>query len=133
MTLELTEQSKQDLRKIDPYYSQKQQRKLLEISVNCMMKLRKQSGLDPKEKGRPKGTGIVFKGEEKRTPDEILDALDRIKLEIKIAKILTVFEQEQRPEIMDKLKIELEDKDNKYEIVKELKGDKSRIETLINK
>lgn len=133
MTLLLSEQSNKDLILIQPYYSQKQQKRLLEISVNCMMKLRKQAGLEPKEKGRPKGTGMVFKGEEIKTPKEITEALDRIKLEIKIVKILTVFEQEQRPELLNKLKSKLQNNENKYDIIKELKGDKSRIEEFINK
>lgn len=77
MTIKLTQDLKEAMIKLDPYYSQKQQLKIFGMCVNTMMKLRKQAGLDAKPKGRPKGTGIIFKDEEKY-PQEIVTLTERI-------------------------------------------------------
>ena len=84
MTILLTNQLKKDLVLIDDYYSQKQLSKALEISINKMMKMRDAAGLIKKDKGRPKGTGMTFKGEENTRPKEVIAAKDRAKIEIKI-------------------------------------------------
>ena len=63
MTKKLNEQLTQDLLLIDPYYSQKKQSRIFKVSINKMMKFRKDAGLECKAKGRP----IVqtkYKGEE---------------------------------------------------------------------
>ena len=77
MTLNLTEQNAEDLILIQPYYSQKQQAKLIGVCTNTMMK---------KDKGRPKGTGIVLKGEQ-TVPVVVEEAIQRLKKDIKIKKI----------------------------------------------
>lgn len=86
MTLNLTEQNAEDLILIQPYYSQKQQAKLIGVCTNTMMKIRDSLGLPKKDKGRPKGTGIVFKGEQ-TVPVVVEEAIQRLKKDIKIKKI----------------------------------------------
>jgi hypothetical protein len=141
MTILLTNQLKKDLILIDPYYSQKQEKIALEISVNKMMELRKQAGLNPKEKGRPKGTGMTFKGEDNILPEEIIKAKDRAKIEIKIQKLLTVYpdievdgkrlRETKYKLIYDKLKNKTVEE--QLQIIKDFKHEQSRIEEFINK
>lgn len=142
MTILLTNQLKKDLVLIDDYYSQKQLSKALEISINKMMKMRDAAGLIKKDKGRPKGTGMTFKGEENTRPKEVIAAKDRAKIEIKIQKQLTVYpdvetengiklREEKYKQIQEKLlKHTIEEQ---LEIIKDFNHEQSRIEEFINK
>lgn len=141
MTIRLSDKSKKDLILIDPYYSQKQLSKALEISINKMMELRDEAGLEKKEKGRPVGTGMTFKGEEHTRPEEITKAKDRVRIEIKIIKLLTVYpdidteegniRQIKKDIIQNKLKDT--DVEEQIQIIKDFKHEQSRVEEFINK
>lgn len=104
MTKKLNEQLVQDLLLIDPYYSQKKQSRIFKVSINKMMKFRKDVGLECKAKGRP----IVqtkYKGEE--YPIEVKEAVERIPI------LMEQIEQE-RIKKRDELKrIKLEKKKEK--------------------
>lgn len=135
MTLLLTDQLRKDLILVDPYYSQKQLMKALQISINKMMKMRDEVGLTDKPKGRPKGTGMRFKGEIDTNPEQIEKAKNRMLVEIKVQKQLTVYPDTVR---LEKLKIilnKLKDKsvEEQLEIIKGFKHEQSRIEEFINK
>lgn len=93
MTIILPDRSKEDLVLIQPYYSQKQQAKILGLSVNTMIKIREQIGLPKKDKGRPKGNGVVFKGDQ-QYPQAVLDAMERLRKDIIKAKILASIKEE---------------------------------------
>lgn len=99
MTAKLTEQLKQDLRLIDPYFTQKKQRQIFGVCVNTMMKLRLQAGLEPKEKGRPKGTSLLFK--DKEYPIEVQEALKRISILMQELKENTNKEPKQIEEVKE--------------------------------
>lgn len=105
MTKKLNEQLTQDLLLIDPYYSQKKQSRIFNVSINKMMKFRKDAGLECKAKGRP----IVqtkYKGEEEY-PIEVKEAVERIPI------LMEQIEQE-RIKKRDELKrIKLEKKKEK--------------------
>lgn len=76
--IKLSQQVKEDLILIDPYFSQKTQGKIAFVSTNKIMQLRKQVGLDIKDKGRPKGTALIF-SETEKYPQEVIDAVYRIR------------------------------------------------------
>lgn len=95
MTIILPDRSKEDLKLIQPYYSQKQQARILGLSVNTMIKIREQIGLPKKDKGRPKGNAIVFKGDQ-QYPQAILDAVERLKKDIVIAKMIASKKEESK-------------------------------------
>ena len=141
MTIELTPRLEKAIILIDPYYSQKQERIALEISVNKMMELRKEAGLPPKEKGRPTGTGKTFKGEENILPKEIIDSTNDGKIDIKIQKLLTAYPdsyvegQKLRYIKYNLLYKKLEGKtvEEKLNIIKGFKHEQSRVEEFINK
>jgi len=135
MTIELSQQDKEDLILIQPYYSQKQQSKVIGVSINSMMKLREQAGLPAKEKGRPKGTGIVFKDEQK-IPTVIIDAGNRLNRSIRIQKLYTSLREQE--DLQKQFKLDLQDKSieeieeiiTKYKDIKE-RNEQSRIKELV--
>lgn len=86
MTIKLTEQLKNDLILIDPYYNMQIQKKIFNVCINTMMKLREQAGIQPKEKGRPKVSKVLsFK--ESEYPQEVKEAVKRIPILMKQMKI----------------------------------------------
>ena len=135
MTIILTDQLKKDLILVDSEYSQKNLSKELQISINKMMKMRDDAGLRKKNKGRPKGTGMTFKGEEKVNPEEIEKAKNRILIEIKVQKQLTVYPDIIRPEKLNTILNKLKDMpvEDQLEIIKDFNHEQSRIEEFINK
>lgn len=89
MTVRFVRQgSKEDLYLIQPYYSQKQQAKTIGVCINVMMNIREHFGLPKKEKGRPKGAKVIYKGEQEY-PTVILEAVDRLRRDIRISKALS--------------------------------------------
>ena len=140
MTIELTPRLKKAIILIDPYYSQKQEKIALEISVNRMMSLREEAGLEPKEKGRPKGLRMTFKGEENTMPKEIIDSTNIGKIDIKIQKLLTVYPdtyvdgQKLRFIKYNLLYEKLEGKtaEEQLQIIKDFNHEQSRIEEFNN-
>ena len=81
----------EDLVLIQPYFSQKQQAKQIGVCVNTMIDIRKARGLDVKPKGRPKKPAVVFKGEQEY-PQAVEQAIQRLKVDVKIAKVLQALE-----------------------------------------
>ena len=81
----------EDLVLIQPYFSQKQQAKQIGVCVNTMIDIRKARGLDVKPKGRPKKPTVIFKGEQEY-PQAVEQAIQRLKVDVKIAKVLQALE-----------------------------------------
>lgn len=99
--LDITIQMREDLILIDPYYSQKQQSKQIGITVNTLMVWRDKIGLNKKDKGRPVGKNVLYKGENP-IPNEVQEAVERLRKEVK--------EQKQRQEQKRKEKQERKEK-----------------------
>lgn len=80
MTIKLSQERKEDIVLMDPYFSQKTQCRKVGICVNTWMKIRREIGLPDKPKGRPKSL-TAFKGEQVY-PQAVMEAVERIREEV---------------------------------------------------
>lgn len=91
----------QDIFLIQPYLSQKQQAKTIKVCINVMMDIRKNIGLEAKEKGRPKGIKKLFKGE-KQFPEAVEQAIERLQRDVRVAKALaSIKDEDKKQELKD--------------------------------
>lgn len=73
----LSQELQEHLKIIDPYMVLKEEMDVFGVKMNSMIRLRKETGLESKPKGRPKDRDYNFEGI--TYPEEVQTSIDRIK------------------------------------------------------
>jgi len=73
----LSNELQEHLKVIDPHMVLKEEMVIFGLKMNSMIRLRKEAGLDPKPKGRPKNRDYIF--EEITYPEDVQNSIDKIK------------------------------------------------------
>ena len=73
----LSQELQEHLKVIDPYMVLKEEMEVFGVKMNSMIRLRKETGLQSKPKGRPKDRDYNF--EEITYPQDVQTSIDRIK------------------------------------------------------
>lgn len=73
----LSNELQEHLRVIDPHMVLKEEMEIFGVKMNSMIRLRKETGLQSKPKGRPKDRDYNFDGI--TYPEEVQNSIDRIR------------------------------------------------------